>query len=143
MVSPDGWPRWRPRHPLPVQARAVAIVPANGGGHPARAWTFPACASVHCPIPLTRPVVLRKMRGSPARVAELVDALASGASGGNSVEVRVLSRAPTRNPMELAEIRRRPTGSLKPRQVRGFLLPRRLQRRLVTFAIACAIRHAS
>src|SRR3546814_13360054 len=30
-----------------------------------------------------------------ARVAELVDALASGASGGNSVEVRVLSRAPT------------------------------------------------
>ena len=30
----------------------------------------------------------------PARVAELVDALASGASGGNSVEVRVLSWAP-------------------------------------------------
>src|SRR3546814_2735858 len=33
-------------------------------------------------------------RPAPARVAELVDALASGASGGNSVEVRVLSRAP-------------------------------------------------
>ena len=33
-------------------------------------------------------------RLAPARVAELVDALASGASGGNFVEVRVLSRAP-------------------------------------------------
>src|SRR3546814_15681166 len=33
-------------------------------------------------------------RPAPARVAELVDALASGASGGNSVEVRVLSRVP-------------------------------------------------
>ena len=28
-----------------------------------------------------------------ARVAELADALASGASGGNPVEVRILSRA--------------------------------------------------
>src|SRR5690348_16883946 len=46
-----------------------------------------------------------KLRGSrsspsdvtPAQVAELVDALASGASGGNSVEVRVLSWAPIVN----------------------------------------------
>ena len=30
----------------------------------------------------------------PAQVAKLVDALASGASGGNSVEVQVLSWAP-------------------------------------------------
>ena len=34
---------------------------------------------------------------TPAQVAELVDALASGASGGNSVEVRVLSWAPIVN----------------------------------------------
>jgi hypothetical protein len=32
---------------------------------------------------------------STAEVAELVDALASGASGGNPVEVQVLSSAPT------------------------------------------------
>ncbi len=32
---------------------------------------------------------------STAEVAELVDALASGASGGNPVEVQVLSWAPT------------------------------------------------
>jgi hypothetical protein len=31
---------------------------------------------------------------APARVVELVDTLASGASGGNPVEVRVFSRAP-------------------------------------------------
>ncbi len=34
---------------------------------------------------------------TPAQVAELVDALASGASGGNSVEVRVLFWAPIVN----------------------------------------------
>ena len=36
-----------------------------------------------------------------AEVAELVDALASGASGGNPVEVQVLSSAPCKNQMFL------------------------------------------
>ena len=34
-----------------------------------------------------------------ARVAELVDALASGASGGNTVQVQVLPRAPDHSKM--------------------------------------------
>ena len=34
-----------------------------------------------------------------AQVAKLVDALASGASGGNSVEVQVLSWAPLKEPV--------------------------------------------
>ncbi|AAM36434.1 hypothetical protein XAC1566 [Xanthomonas citri pv. citri str. 306] len=44
--------------------------------------------------PLTSLPGACKIRGSPAQVAELVDALASGASGGNFVEVRVLFWAP-------------------------------------------------
>ena len=36
-----------------------------------------------------------KVRGSPAQMAELVDALGSGPSGGNTVEVRVLFWAPS------------------------------------------------
>ncbi len=35
-----------------------------------------------------------RLRVLPAEVAESVDALASGASGGNPVEVQVLSSAP-------------------------------------------------
>ena len=41
-----------------------------------------------------------------AEVAELVDALASGASGGNPVEVQVLSSAPRKNQMLLQLILR-------------------------------------
>ena len=36
-----------------------------------------------------------KVRGSQAQMAELVDALGSGPSGGNTVEVRVLFWAPS------------------------------------------------
>ncbi len=43
-------------------------------------------------LTLGGPVV--KVRRSRAEVAKLVDALASGASGGNPVEVQVLSSAP-------------------------------------------------
>ena len=40
-----------------------------------------------------------KVRGSLAQMAELVDALGSGPSGGNTVEVRVLFWAPLRIPI--------------------------------------------
>ena len=39
-----------------------------------------------------------------ARVAELVDALDSGSSGGNPVQVRVLSRAPYHSELVLCGI---------------------------------------
>ncbi len=53
-------------------------------------------------LKLTSPGVHGKVRGlqsqdsAHAEVAELVDALASGASGGNPVEVQVLFSAPSR-----------------------------------------------
>ncbi len=46
-----------------------------------------------CALTIRRAVV--KVRRSRAEVAELVDALASGASGGIPVEVQVLSSAPS------------------------------------------------
>ncbi len=53
-----------------------------------------SCAS-HRACSVDKPrAATQHTRPAPARVAELVDALASGASGGNFVEVRVLSRAP-------------------------------------------------
>ena len=63
------------------------------------------CERSECEKELTSHRQMPKLRGSrssqsgvtPAQVAELVDALASGASGGNSVEVRVLSWAPIVN----------------------------------------------
>ena len=77
-----------------------------------------------------------KLRGSrssqsgvtPAQVAELVDALASGASGGNSVEVRVLSWAPHAVSGSLTSS----LDSLKPRIIAGFFVR-------VCFAVSCDI----
>ncbi|MEN9535944.1 MAG: hypothetical protein RIR37_1217, partial [Verrucomicrobiota bacterium] len=48
-------------------------------------------------IPATEVLTSRPGRkaNNSARVAELVDALDSGSSGGNPVKVRVLSRAPS------------------------------------------------
>src|SRR5690606_34666717 len=47
--------------------------------------------STHCSRDVDNPLrTPENARPAPAQVAELVDALASGASGGNSVEVRVL-----------------------------------------------------
>ena len=91
--------------------RAVARDRAGGEGRSAkrdRIFTGGdriGCERSECEKELTSYRQMPKLRGSrssqsgvtPAQVAELVDALASGASGGNSVEVRVLSWAPIVN----------------------------------------------
>ena len=46
-----------------------------------------------------------RIRGFAADVAELADALASGASGGNPVEVRILSSALACNPLSCNDLR--------------------------------------
>ena len=57
----------------------------TGGG------VFAKMSKIRLTPPTQRPI---RPPTTPAQVAELVDALASGASIGNDVEVRVLSWAP-------------------------------------------------
>lgn len=86
-------------HPRPLSRWRGSKAAALGTGHRDG-------VQENVKIVLTSTAPQRNIRGPHrhkrcgfARVAELVDALASGASGGNSVEVRVLSRAPSfKNP---------------------------------------------
>ena len=60
-------------------------------GKHGRRWSF--CKNVKNPFDAPDTAAYTPLT-TPAQVAELVDALASGASIGNDVEVRVLSWAP-------------------------------------------------
>src|SRR5690606_9061576 len=83
-----------------LQSVPFAHPPTAGGEPPAGGRRGPHATTGRVKEVLTSPPSPLIMRGPHstnvrfAQVAELVDALASGASGGNSVEVRVLSWAP-------------------------------------------------